>query len=156
MLFVATAEPLLTGAVIGAVFGALITGSLKIVGDLIARRNASAALAHGFAAEIRAGLARIPDTPSDEEARSLASDGLPYEFYNGNRDKIGLIGAMKAEKVVSYYSLRWQLYKAGQTLDSALGKPDGIDVSSATKRVQKLLSDTRASASSAVDDLHKS
>jgi len=69
-----------------------------------------------------------------------------------------VIGSMKAEKVVSYYSLRWQLYKACQTLDGALGRPDGIDVgevSSATKRVQRLLSDTRASASAAVNDLHK-
>jgi hypothetical protein len=140
----------------GAVFGALITGVFKIVCDLLARRNTSAALAHGFAAEIRVGLARIPDKPSDDEARSLASDGLPYEFYNGNTDKIGFIGAKKAEKVVSYYSLRWQLYKAGQALDSALGRVGNIDaeeVTSTTKRVQKLLSDTRASASAAADFL---
>lgn len=151
-------EQKLFGALLtGAVFGALITGLLKIVGDLLARRNASSALAHGFAAEIRVGLARIPETPSDDEARSLASDGLPYEFYNSNRDKIGLIGAKKAEKVVSYYSLRWQLYKAGQALDSVLGKPSGTDVgevSFAAERLQRLLSEVRASASAAVHGLH--
>jgi hypothetical protein len=130
-------------AVAGAAFGALLTGFLKIVADWLSVRRNRIALARGFVAEIRAGLHEIPDAPPEEEAQFLASHGLPYKFYKGNTDKIGLLGMAGAEKVVSYYSLRWQLYAVSQA-------------SGNSKRVQELLSATRAAGSAAVDTLQKS
>jgi hypothetical protein len=89
----------------------------------------------------------------------MIQDMTSHEFYNANKDKIGFIGSMSAEQVVSYYSLRWQLYNAGQKLSGVLENPDSInmaEVSSETKRLQKRLSDTCTSASAAVKALHNS
>ena len=150
----------LTSLLTGAGFGALITGAVKIGPDILARRNARAVLIHGFAAEIGAGLKSIPEKPSDEDALFLAFDGLPYDFYKANKNKVGLVVASKAEPIVSYYSLRWQLYKAAQALHNALPKPGGPDekdeVGLATERLHRLLAATKSSAAIARAALHKS
>jgi hypothetical protein len=160
----------------GGVFAAVITGIFKIATDFVATRRAKAALIHGFIAEIDAGFRSIPASPtapSEEEARFLASDGIPYQFYDCNKEKIGLVGATIAEGIVSYYSTRWQLYRAGQILEAAReaarkmrANPDELDtdglergareLDSAQQRLWRLLPATKEAASVAIEALRKS
>lgn len=135
---------LATGAVFGAVFGALIAGFLKMVGDWISQASSRRALAAGFTAEISVGVKAITTVTSVQNSkdivRFLAVNGIPYEFYAANTGRLGELGAKIAFAIVDYYSTRWQFFKANDLLDSA-----GAD------RFGFLVAELRRSGQSALD-----
>lgn len=118
------------GLLSGATAGALFTGVFDLVSRWTFRAQEKRDLRVGLAAEIRVGLqnvdptSRIDETP-EESLHFIARNCFPYEFFNANRSRIGLLPEAAASDVVEYHALLWQFYEKAKIVRRA--KADGYD-----------------------------
>jgi hypothetical protein len=108
----------LSGFLTGSATGALITGVVNIYLANKARRFERQALQAGLQGEIKAGISRAyaikGKQASDDDILFTVNHELPYEFYKGNLQNLGLIGPSASRIVVDYHTLLWAAYKIAE------------------------------------------